>query len=100
MSNAQILTTHVGSLPRPQDVVDLIFKKERGEPFDQDIFDQTMRAAVDDVIARQVEVGIDIVSDGEMSKISYQLTLKIVTQVLTVIAPDERRLIWKRSRAF
>ncbi|NBT99014.1 MAG: epoxyalkane--coenzyme M transferase [Betaproteobacteria bacterium] len=76
MSNAQILTTHVGSLPRPQDVVDLIFKKERGEPFDQDIFDQTMRAAVDDVIARQVEVGIDIVSDGEMSKISYATYIK------------------------
>jgi len=57
-------------------VVDLIFKKERGEPFDQDIFDQTMRAAVDDVIARQVEVGIDIVSDGEMSKISYATYIK------------------------
>lgn len=76
MSNAQILTTHVGSLPRPQDVVDLIFKKERGEPFDQDVFDQTMRAAVDDVIARQVKAGIDIVSDGEMSKISYATYIK------------------------
>ena len=76
MTKPRILTTHVGSLPRPQDVVDLIFAKERGDIVDQDLFDQTMKRAVSDVIARQVNSGIDIVSDGEMSKISYATYIK------------------------
>ena len=71
LSTERILTTHVGSLPRPQDVVDLIFAQDRGEPIDQAKFDATVQRAVDDVIRRQVEVGVDIPSDGEQSKISY-----------------------------
>lgn len=70
-STERILTTHVGSLPRPQPVVDMLFAQDRGELTDMVAFDATMRAAVADVVARQAEVGIDLVSDGEMSKISY-----------------------------
>src|SRR5215467_15662151 len=70
-STERILTTHVGSLPRPQDVVDFLFAEDRGEPFDAQEYDKTLRRAVADVIARQSEAGIDIVSDGETSKISY-----------------------------
>jgi 5-methyltetrahydropteroyltriglutamate--homocysteine methyltransferase len=76
MTNPRILTTHVGSLPRPQDVVDFIFAKERGDAFDQSLFDQAMKHAVSHIVARQAKAGIDIVSDGEMSKISYATYIK------------------------
>jgi 5-methyltetrahydropteroyltriglutamate--homocysteine methyltransferase len=72
----QILTTHVGSLPRPNDVAELLFAKERGEPVDGALFADTMERAVDAVVARQAAVGIDLVSDGEMSKISYATYIK------------------------
>ena len=72
----RILTTHVGSLPRSGAVTDLVFARERGEPVDQSVFDDVMLAAVADVVARQVAAGIDLVSDGEMSKISYATYIK------------------------
>ena len=75
-STDRILTTHVGSLPRSQTVVDLIFAQEKGEPIDMLAFNATMLAAVDAVVERQVDAGIDIVSDGEMSKISYATYIK------------------------
>lgn len=69
-------TTHVGSLPRSQPVVDQIFARERGEVVDEALFNETMRVAVDQAVQRQVQSGIDIVSDGEMSKISYATYIK------------------------
>ena len=71
LSTERILTTHVGSLPRPQEVVDYIFAQDRGEPYDETKADDAIRRAVEQVVARQAEVGIDIPSDGEQSKISY-----------------------------
>ena len=71
-----IRTTHVGSLPRSSEVVELLFARERGEPFDQAEFDQTMSDACSETVGRQVEAGIDIVSDGETSKISYATYVK------------------------
>ncbi len=71
MHNTGILTTHVGSLPRSQSVTDVIFARERGEARDQAKDDAVITAAVAEVVRRQVEVGIDLVSDGEMSKVSY-----------------------------
>ncbi len=71
-----ILTTHVGSLPRSQDVVDFIFARERAEPYDADAFDACMRNAVDATVRRQKDAGIDVVSDGETSKISYATYVK------------------------
>ena len=70
-STGRILTTHVGSLPRPQEVVDLLFAQDRGEPIDAAKFDAAMRRAIGDAVNRQAGAGIDHVSDGEMSKISY-----------------------------
>ena len=70
-SSERILTTHVGSMPRPQYVVDQLFAQDRGEAYDQAEFDQVMRRAVGEVAAKQVEAGVDVISDGEMSKISY-----------------------------
>src|SRR4029077_4209411 len=65
----RIPTTHVGSLPRPQDVVDLVFAQDRGEAVDPDAFERVIGDAVRDRVARQVDAGIDFVSDGEMSKL-------------------------------
>ena len=70
-SSDRILTTHVGSLPRPQPVVDRLFAEDQGTAHDPAAFDAVMREAVTEVVAKQVAAGIDIVSDGEMSKISY-----------------------------
>ncbi len=73
---AEILTTHVGSLPRSQKVVDFIFAREKNEPFQQTDFDAAMTQAVDDTVAKQVAAGVGIVSDGETSKISYATYVK------------------------
>ena len=70
-STERMLTTHVGSLPRPQEVVDFLFAQDRGDAYDSAAFDATMRRAVSDAVAKQVAAGVDVVSDGEMSKISY-----------------------------
>ena len=70
-SAGRILTTHVGSLPRSQAVTDVLFAREREETRDAERDDAVITEAVAEVVRRQVEVGIDIVSDGEMSKISY-----------------------------
>jgi 5-methyltetrahydropteroyltriglutamate--homocysteine methyltransferase len=75
-SNDRILTTHVGSLPRPADLVELLHLKDQGESYDQAVFDQCVAKSVDAIVARQVATGIDLVSDGEMSKISYATYLK------------------------
>jgi 5-methyltetrahydropteroyltriglutamate--homocysteine methyltransferase len=72
----RIRTTHVGSLPRPGDVSDIVFAKERGEPVAPDEFDRVIGGAVHAMLARQRQVGIDIPSDGEMSKISYATYIK------------------------
>ena len=71
-----VRTTHVGSLPRTQKVVDFIFAREKEQPFEQEAFDAAMTEAVDATVARQVAAGVDIVSDGETSKISYATYVK------------------------
>ena len=71
-----LLSTHVGSLPRPQSVVDFLFAREKAQPYDPAAFDACMTAAVQENVRRQKEAGIDIVSDGEASKISYATYVK------------------------
>ncbi len=71
-----IQTTHVGSLPRTQKVVDFIFARERNEPCSEADFDAAMAEAVMDTVAKQKASGVDIVSDGETSKISYATYVK------------------------
>lgn len=70
-STDRILTTHVGSLPRPQDVVDVLFAQDRGEPVDSKHFEDVVGKAVNETVRLQVESGLDVIDDGEMSKISY-----------------------------
>src|ERR1019366_7880023 len=70
-SKDRILTTHVGSLPRPQDVVDVLFAQDRGEAIDEKHFEEVVGNAVKETVRLQVDAGIDVIDDGEMSKISY-----------------------------
>ena len=72
----KVKTTHVGSLPRSQEVVDFIFARENAQNYDPAAFDAAMTAAVDATVAKQVAAGVDIVSDGETSKISYATYVK------------------------
>ena len=73
---SKILTTHVGSLPRSQEVVDFIFARENKTDYSQADFDACMTRAVSQTVAKQVAAGVDIVSDGETSKISYATYVK------------------------
>jgi 5-methyltetrahydropteroyltriglutamate--homocysteine methyltransferase len=70
-SAGRILTTHVGSLPRPQEVVDQLVAQDEGRSCDTRDFDAVMTRAVAGVVHEQLEAGVDVPSDGEMSKISY-----------------------------
>ena len=67
----RIFTTHVGSLPRSRIVTEAVFAKESGELDDEEAYRETITRAVRQVVGRQVDAGVDMVSDGEMSKISY-----------------------------
>ena len=67
----RIVTSHTGSLPRPRAITDLVKCEERGEPFDRAERDRLLTPAIADVVKRQVDAGLDIVSDGEFSKASY-----------------------------
>jgi 5-methyltetrahydropteroyltriglutamate--homocysteine methyltransferase len=67
-NTGRIQTTHIGSLPRPHHLLDKLKAKFSGQPFDQKAFDAALRQAVADVVRKQVECGIDIVTDGEFSK--------------------------------
>ena len=72
----KIKTTHVGSLPRSYELSDLLFKKDQNQKIDLNKFDQIVSRDVNEVVKKQINVGIDIVSDGEMSKISYATYVK------------------------
>ena len=71
ISDERILTTHVGSLPRPDDLLALLEARERGEPVDTEAMAARTTSAVRDIVRRQMDAGIDVVCDGEVSKVSY-----------------------------
>src|SRR6516165_1526551 len=70
-SQNRILTTHVGSLPRPPELRQLLVRKDQGESYDKEELDRLTQQAVVDIVRRQAHVGVDIVNDGEMSKPGY-----------------------------
>lgn len=76
LSSERILTTHVGSLPRPDDLLEMLGKEDRGEPVDTVALHARTAEAVKQVVKDQVEAGIDVVSDGEMSKMAYNIYAK------------------------
>jgi 5-methyltetrahydropteroyltriglutamate--homocysteine methyltransferase len=75
-STERFLTTHTGSLPRPDDLIRTMFAREEGVPVDRAALAARIRSAVADVVTRQVEVGLDVLSDGELSKPSYATYVK------------------------
>src|SRR5215510_9110983 len=76
LSTNRILTTHVGSPPRPEDLVELLRRQDRGEPVDAAALQARAKQAVLHCVAEQIEAGLDVVNDGEMSKMSYHVYLK------------------------
>ena len=86
-SKDRILTTHTGSLPRPKPLIDLVMSRERGEMIDAAAFAAETAKAIDDVVAQQLAAGIDVVSDGEMSKPSYTTYIR---HRVSGIEPDPR----------
>src|SRR6476659_10792549 len=86
-SKDRILTTHTGSLPRPKPLIDLVMNRERGEMIDAVAFEAETAKAIDDIVVQQLAAGIDVVSDGEMSKPSYTTYIR---HRVAGIAPDPR----------
>jgi 5-methyltetrahydropteroyltriglutamate--homocysteine methyltransferase len=75
-STERILTTHVGSLARPHDLLEIMREKEHGRPYDADGYAKRVTTAVADVVRGQLDDGLDVVTDGEMSKVSFLTYVK------------------------
>ena len=96
----RILTTHVGSLPRPPDLLEMIQAKERHGAFDAAAFARRVEAAVNEVVRKQADAGIDIVADGEMGRFGF---IPYVNERLAGIEPRTNRGgegTWARSREY
>ena len=70
-STDRIITTHVGSLPRPADLIPVLWAKDAGQPYDHEVYARRVRESVADVVRKQAELGIDVLGDGEHSKSSF-----------------------------
>ena len=75
-SKERFLTTHTGSLPRPEDLIRMMYAKEEGVPVDHDALAARVKSAVAEVARAQIDAGVDLVNDGEMSKPSYATYIK------------------------
>jgi 5-methyltetrahydropteroyltriglutamate--homocysteine methyltransferase len=87
-SALRILTTHVGSLPRPPDLQETLQLKDRGESYDAPAFESRVRQAVADVVRKQVDAGLDIVTDGELSKSNFTNYVKDRLSGLDAVNPN------------
>ena len=97
-SSERILTTHVGSLPRPADVLEAVNAKEQGEPVDEAAHAARLRGAVSEIVRKQIELGIDVIDDGEFGKPSF---VSYVNERLGGFEPDtevRRGSPWADSR--
>ena len=75
-SRDRFLTTHTGSLPRPDDLIRMMYAKEEGVPVDSQALATRVRAAVAEVVRKQADAGVDLINDGELSKPSYATYIK------------------------
>ncbi|MBO0766115.1 MAG: hypothetical protein J2P50_16210, partial [Hyphomicrobiaceae bacterium] len=87
-SGERILTTHVGSLPRPRDLHAMTVARQKGDPVDEAAYGARIRQAVADIVRKQAALGIDIVADGEMSKPSF---ITYINERLSGFEPDTAR---------
>src|SRR5215475_13268590 len=75
-STERILTTHTGSLPRPDDLLTMLYRKEKSESQDQAALEARVRTAVAEIVRKQLDAGVDVVNDGEVGRISYATYVK------------------------
>ncbi len=96
-SSDRILTTHVGSLPRPNDLLEMIRAKASGRPYDQQAYAVRVRSAVGEIVEKQAELGLDIIDDGEMGKPGF---IPYVNERLAGFEPSREAVgsPWKVSR--
>ncbi len=88
-STDRILTTHVGSLPRPASILPLLQAQSAGKPYDENTLIQETGKAVGDIVRRQIEAGLDIVSDGEYVKGSYTHYVRHRLSGIDLVPPDD-----------
>jgi 5-methyltetrahydropteroyltriglutamate--homocysteine methyltransferase len=95
-STGKFLTTHVGSLPRPDDLLTMMIKREDGGDVDAAAFSARANRAVEEVVKKQAELGIDVINDGEQGKISF---VTYVNERLSgIVAGEPRGNLWKNTR--
>src|SRR5215469_6381191 len=100
-STTRILTTHTGSLPRPADLVALLNRKELGEPYDRSAFADRVRRAIAEIVRRQAETGLDVIDDGEHSKVNWMAYVRARLSGLEEIdSPPRFRAPTRDSLAF
>jgi len=97
-SSDRILTTHVGSLPRPTDLHAMGLARRNGEKIDEPAYEARVRRAVTDIVRKQAEIGIDIVSDGEMSKPSFITYINERLSGFEIDPADRNQSPWAGSR--
>ena len=91
----RILVSHAGSLPRPDDLREMLIARDGGQPYDQQEFTRGVRSAVTEVVRKQVESGVDIVNDGELSKINFTAYARQRLSGVEERKPDPRRPTFK-----
>ena len=96
----RIITTHTGSLPRPDDLSELLFKRMTHQPYDDALLARRTREAVAETVTTQTELGVDIVSDGEQSKTSFQIYATERLQGLEPITPKAGERRTRENAAF
>jgi len=97
-SSDRILTTHVGSLVKPEGLEEAVLAREQGEPYDEANFDGLLRTAVRNVVQKQASVGVDIVNDGEFSKSSWSAYFRSrLTNVESLLGQPRNRATYERD---
>src|SRR5689334_4580634 len=96
----RILTTHVGSLPRPLSLSAKLFARMSGQSYDEKALNDELHQAVGDIVKKQTELGVDIVSDGELSKTSFQYYVTDRLSGLEPFKPKPGVRVTKENQAF
>jgi 5-methyltetrahydropteroyltriglutamate--homocysteine methyltransferase len=101
-STDRILTTHTGSIARPDDLIELMRARENGRPYDTDAFEASATAAVEECVRRQVEAGLDVINDGEQRKSGFAtyLTERLAGFEAVPYAPGESPGHWPEVAEF
>jgi 5-methyltetrahydropteroyltriglutamate--homocysteine methyltransferase len=95
-STNRFLTTHVGSLPRPDDLLAMMIDREEGREIDRAAFSERVTRAIDEIVAKQASLGIDVINDGEQGKVSF--VTYIHDRLTGIVAGEPRGNLWKNTR--